>query len=114
MPILVQIGLYFCEPNPAPFSYYFRASSGMIWSLDSLWWRWWIPNCLVFFCWTAWLVIPLWRGTRPSIGRVVAGLLAGIVLVDLIAVSPWFDRASPYFALLFPLALLLQRFVPAT
>ena len=32
----------------------------------------------------AWL-IPLWRGNKPSIGRVVSGLLAGIVLVDMIA-----------------------------
>ncbi len=49
-----------------------------------------------------------------NIGRSVSGLLAGIVWVDLIAVA---DAPKPFagcFILLFLLALLFQRFVPAT
>jgi len=64
--------------------------------------------------WMAWLLIPFWRKTKPSIGRVVSGLLAGIVLLDMIVIAP---RVGPYAIILLPLfilALLLQRFVPAT
>lgn len=55
----------------------------------------------------------LWSQER-NIGRTVSGLLAGIVWVDLIAVA---DTTKPFagiFILLFLLALLLQRYVPAT
>jgi 4-hydroxybenzoate polyprenyltransferase len=71
--------------------------------------------------WMAWLLVPLWRKTNRSIGRVVSGLLAGIVLVDMLAISPWFGPIAPVFdlptagfLLFFPLALLLQRVIPAT
>ena len=51
----------------------------------------------------------------PNIGRAVGGLLAGIVLVDWLALaggeSPWIGFA---FGLLFLLALVFQRFIPAT
>jgi hypothetical protein len=51
----------------------------------------------------------------PNPGRSVAGLLAGIVLVDWLAVDGsqtiWTGLA---FALLFVTALIFQRFVPAT
>jgi len=51
----------------------------------------------------------------PNVGRAVGGLLAGIVLVDLLAVAGgqtiWTGFA---FVLLFVAALLFQRFVPAT
>jgi 4-hydroxybenzoate polyprenyltransferase len=69
---------------------------------------------LVLVAWMAWLLIPLWRKTNPSIGRVVSGLLAGIVLVDILAVVPFFELQAAWFLLLFFFALLLQRFVPAT
>jgi 4-hydroxybenzoate polyprenyltransferase len=51
---------------------------------------------------------------EKNIGRTVSGLLAGIVLVDLLA-----STGSPpgwllVFALLFGLALLFQRYIPAT
>jgi hypothetical protein len=54
------------------------------------------------------------RKDAPQIGFAVANLLAGIVLVDLLATAaePWF--MGPAFGVLFLLALLLQRFVPAT
>ena len=38
--------------------------------------------------WQAWLLIPFWRGTNRSIGRVVSGLLAAIVLVDALLLVP--------------------------
>lgn len=55
----------------------------------------------------------LGRDARPP-GFVVANLLAGIVLVDLLATAgePWY--VLPAFLLFFVSALVLQRFVPAT
>jgi len=65
----------------------------------------WIVRCLRH----AFLV------SDPNVGRAVGGLLAGIVLVDLLAVAGgqtiWTGLA---FVLLFVAALLFQRFVPAT
>jgi hypothetical protein len=45
---------------------------------------------------------------------VVSGLLAGIVLVDIIAVTPHLELQAAWFLPLFFLALLLQRVIPAT
>jgi 4-hydroxybenzoate polyprenyltransferase len=70
--------------------------------------------CLLQFFWMAWLLVPFWRNTEPSIGRVVSGLLAGIVLVDMIALVPLVGPLGVALFPLFVLALLLQRFVPAT
>lgn len=65
----------------------------------------WVLRCLRNAFWA----------NQPNVGRAVAGLLAGIVLVDLVAVagaeSMWIGLA---FVSLFVLALLFQRFVPAT
>ena len=68
-------------------------------------------------------ILALWilRSLRPAlwsaerrVGRTVAHLLAGIVLVDLLAVADLpRDFAWAFFGL-FGLALVLQRFVPAT
>ncbi|MBE7210657.1 MAG: hypothetical protein INR65_06525 [Gluconacetobacter diazotrophicus] len=63
-----------------------------------------------------WLARVGMGGTVPFGGSRVASLLAGIVLLDLsavvafAAVLPWLG----WFAILFALALLFQRFVPAT
>jgi len=54
-----------------------------------------------------------WNSER-NIGRTVSGLLAGIALVDLLAVADSTREQSLVFFLLFVAALLLQRFVPAT
>ncbi len=54
-----------------------------------------------------------WTGQR-DIGRAVSGLLAGIVLVDLLAVADQPPVYGAVFLGLFLLALLFQRFVPAT
>lgn len=54
-----------------------------------------------------------WTGER-NVGRTVSGLLAGIVLVDLLAVGVPATSFAVGFACLFVLALLFQRFIPAT
>lgn len=64
----------------------------------------WMLRCLSFALWSP----------QRNIGRCVSGLLAGIALVDLLAAwngSPWIGST---FVALFALALLFQRFVPAT
>jgi hypothetical protein len=59
------------------------------------------------------LSFALWSPQR-NIGRCVSGLLAGIVLVDLLAAWDGTPRTGAAFVGLFILALLLQRFAPAT
>ncbi len=55
-----------------------------------------------------------WSGEK-HIGRTVSGLLAGIVLVDLLSVAGGRSSAlTVIFLLLFGSALLFQRFIPAT
>jgi 4-hydroxybenzoate polyprenyltransferase len=54
-----------------------------------------------------------WNSER-NIGRTVSGLLAGIALVDLLALADSTREQSLVFFLLFIAALLFQRFVPAT
>jgi hypothetical protein len=51
---------------------------------------------------------------QPSVARAVSGLLAGIVLVDLLAVSGGSVALGSLFLFLLLLAVLFQRFVPAT
>jgi 4-hydroxybenzoate polyprenyltransferase len=59
------------------------------------------------------LALALWSPQR-NIGRCVSGLLAGIALVDLLAAWDGSLATGSTFAALFALALLFQRFVPAT
>ncbi|MCD6051588.1 MAG: prenyltransferase [Verrucomicrobia bacterium] len=65
----------------------------------------WVIWCLRFTFWSP----------ERNIGRTVSGLLAGIVLVDLLAIA---GGSSPVmtvvFLLLFGAALVFQKFVPAT
>lgn len=49
-----------------------------------------------------------------NVGRAVSGLLAGIVLVDWLAVADQSLQRGATFVALFLLALLFQRFIPAT
>ena len=51
---------------------------------------------------------------QPNVGLSVSALLAGIVLVDLLAVGGDNPLITIVFLLLFGLALLFQRFIPAT
>lgn len=57
---------------------------------------------------------PTFWQSPPDIGKTVSGLLAGICLVDLLAVANQPPQVSVGFLVCFLLALLLQRFVPAT
>jgi 4-hydroxybenzoate polyprenyltransferase len=64
----------------------------------------WIIRCLRYTLWSP----------ERNIGRTVSGLLAGIVLVDLLAVMDCSRQFAAVFICLFFAALLFQRFVPAT
>jgi 4-hydroxybenzoate polyprenyltransferase len=64
----------------------------------------WIFRNLRFSFWSA----------EKNIGRTVSGLLAGIVLVDLLALAGGPPLITAIFLLLFGSALLFQRFIPAT
>jgi 4-hydroxybenzoate polyprenyltransferase len=64
----------------------------------------WIGMCLRF----------TFRGERRNFGRTVSGLLAGIALVDLLAICGEPTAVAVAFPVLFILALIFQRFIPAT
>jgi hypothetical protein len=78
----------------------------------------WLPP----LAWMAWLFIPLWRGTNRSIGRLVSGLLAGIILIDAMVLAEVLIAPIAFglpvwgitYLALFLIALLLQRIIPAT
>lgn len=57
---------------------------------------------------------PTFWQSPPNIGKTVSGLLAGICLVDLLAVADQPPQVGVCFFACFGLALLCQRFVPAT
>jgi len=84
--------------------------------MDTGVYRWsglWIS--VVLALWVARCLRPVFGAGAINVGRVVSGLLAGIVFVDWLAVAPDCPRGlSLVFILLFAAALLLQRFVPAT
>ncbi len=77
------------------------ARAGMLYSVVSAGWTIWaISRCLG-------------RG-GANVGFTVSRLLAGIVLVDLLAVAGMSGLWAGLFVFWFALALLLQRFIPAT
>lgn len=65
-----------------------------VWSLQALRFAYWAPE--------------------KNLGRTVTNLLAGIVLVDLLAVGASTPQVAVLFGALFALTVLFQRFVPAT
>jgi hypothetical protein len=70
---------------------------------------------LVQGLWVAYCVRPVFQSGNFNIGRVVSGLLAGIVFVDWLAVAPECPRGlSLIFLALFGSTLALQRYIPAT
>ena len=77
----------------------------------------WLPRSLawsvVLGLWTAWCLRHTFGDGPRNIGRTVSGLLAAICLTDLLALVPDPGLALVFLAL-FALALLGQRFVPAT
>jgi hypothetical protein len=66
-----------------------------------------------FIAWTAYPLSYLFRSSDRNIGYCVSGLLAGIALTDGLAAG-WDPWTTPVFIALFGLALVFQRFVPAT
>lgn len=68
----------------------------------------------IFLAWLLWCLRGLFGRTKPNMGRVVAGLLAGIVWVDASTLPRPNVLPAFIFAGLFGLALLLQRKIPAT
>ena len=71
---------------------------------------------LVLALWVARCTWPIFQAGATNVGRIVSGLLAGIVFVDWLAVAPQLPHVltATVFLPLFGLTLALQRFVPAT
>ena len=70
---------------------------------------------LILGLWVAYCVRTVLQRSEVNVGRTVSGLLAGIILVDLLAVAP--QCPEPFkavFVILFVATLGLQRFIPAT
>ncbi|MEY2465820.1 MAG: hypothetical protein QOD03_341, partial [Verrucomicrobiota bacterium] len=68
----------------------------------------------VLALWMAQSLRFVFHAIERNIGRAVSNLLAGIVLVDLLANPDMPRELSAIFLLLFALALIFQRFIPAT
>lgn len=73
----------------------------------------WLAGAGLLF-WLGWRVREILTQAKPNVGKVVAGLLAGIVLVDCAALPHLTMAMALVFGGLFLLALLLQRTIPAT
>ena len=88
----------------------------LAWIMDPGVYRWqavWIA--LALGLWVTRCIRPVFQSGPVNVGRVVSGLLAGIVFVDWLAVAPECPRGlSLIFMLLFGATQLLQRFIPAT
>jgi 4-hydroxybenzoate polyprenyltransferase len=69
---------------------------------------------LVLAAWTSWALSYSLGPGEPNVPFTVSRLLAGIVLVDGLAAANASEPRAGLFALWFALALLLQRFIPAT
>lgn len=69
---------------------------------------------IALLAWLVWCVREFIGRGKPNVGQTVAGLLAGIVLVDCFAVPQLTAGVAVIFAGLFFFALLLQRKIPAT
>jgi 4-hydroxybenzoate polyprenyltransferase len=70
---------------------------------------------LIFVLWTARCIRTIFQPGEVNVGRIVTGLLAGIVFVDWLAVAPQCPQwLGATFLILFGATILAQRFVPAT
>jgi 4-hydroxybenzoate polyprenyltransferase len=77
-------------------------------------WRWrGIVYALLWLGWTVWCLQFCFQQANRNLQRTVSGLLAGICLVDLLALGPGPLLAAVFIAC-FAGALLAQRFIPAT
>lgn len=70
----------------------------------------------ILLLWIARCVRTIFQAGERNVGRIVSGLLAGIVFVDWLAVAPQLSHITSgiVFVTLFGLTILLQKFVPAT
>ena len=96
LPLLYSLGLCFLPSGN------FQISIGLI------------VVMLIFILWVSRSLLISFNTKIPNFGRTVSGLLAGIVLFDLLMVSVISTQLFLPFIALFSLSLLLQRFVPAT
>jgi len=69
---------------------------------------------LLLVLWVAQCVRTLFQPGELNVGRIVSGLLAGIVLVDWLAVADGSRVLGGTFLIFFVATLWLQRFIPAT
>jgi 4-hydroxybenzoate polyprenyltransferase len=69
---------------------------------------------VLLILWVVWTLLQVLGREHPNVGLAVSRLLAGIALVDLLAVADLSHPAAAVFPAWFLLALFLQRFVPAT
>ena len=70
--------------------------------------------CVLLAAWIFWALRYTFGPRQANVGFTVSRLLAGIVLVDLLAVADWSGPWIVLFVIWFILALIFQRFVPAT
>jgi UbiA prenyltransferase family len=70
---------------------------------------------LILALWMARYLRTIFQAGEINVGRIVSGLLAGIVFVDWLAVAPQCPRwLVAVFLILFGATIFLQRFIPAT
>jgi hypothetical protein len=70
---------------------------------------------LILALWMARCLRTIFQAGEINVGRIVSGLLAGIVFVDWLAVAPQCPRwLVAIFLILFGATIFLQRFIPAT
>jgi 4-hydroxybenzoate polyprenyltransferase len=71
---------------------------------------------LILALWSAHCVRTIFQVGETSVGRIVSGLLAGIIFVDWLAVAPQiaYTLGSVVFLALFGVTIIFQRFIPAT
>jgi hypothetical protein len=70
---------------------------------------------LILALWIALCTRPIFQPGEINVGRIVSGLLAGIVFVDWLAVAPQCPHELSFaFLVLFGVTILLQQIVPAT
>jgi len=68
----------------------------------------------LYALWTVRSLLFTFKSMMPQYGRTVSGLLAGIVLFDFMLVANQGVQMGVVFFGLFGLALLFQRYIPAT
>jgi len=77
-------------------------------------WNRLIFSVCLYALWVARSLLFTFKSTMPQYSRTVSGLLAGIVLLDFLLAANQDMQTGMVFFLLFGLALLLQRCIPAT